>query len=303
MNKNILQFKKVVLFGTLSLALSVLLSVPSGAVDTGSPSESILLSPTSKRYELASGATKRDSFKVVNDGISEFTFFVYARPYSVDNENYDANFDADVTNADAYKWVQFDTTSFQLKPGESTDVSYTIRVPADATPGGHYGVLFAETQPSEQANGTAIAQKKRVGAILYTTVDGNVTTAGKFLGVNVPLFQFSAPLKARQRVSNSGNTDFTVRTNVAVSDVFGGLKYRNEKDVTVLPSTTRAIQNDWPNPAWLGVYKVEQTAKFLDTTRSTTNYVILIPIWVYLTAALLIGARVLYAVVRRKSSK
>ncbi|MDQ5932605.1 MAG: hypothetical protein QG649_690 [Patescibacteria group bacterium] len=302
-NKINISNRSILILGALSLLIGSLFALPVSAVDANVSAESILLSPTNKRYELQSGQTKRDSFKVVNNGGTAYTFFVYARPYSVDNENYDVNFDSDVANADAYKWVQFDTTSFQLKPGDSVDVSYTLRVPENATPGGHYGVLFAETQPAEQNGGTVIAQKKRVGAILYTTVDGTVTRAGKYLGQDVPFFQFSAPLKVRQRISNSGNTDFTVRSSVSVSDIFGGLKYKNEKEATILPAKTRSINNDWPMPAWIGVYKVEQTAQFLDEKRTSTNYVLLIPVWVYITTVLLIGGRVLYAVVQRKSSK
>ena len=266
-------------------------------------SESILLSPTSKRHEVKAGDTKRDSFKIFNDGTIPITFLVYARPYSVANENYEANFDTESRNADAYKWVQFDTTSFDLEPGKSTDVNYTLRVPTDAAPGGHYGVLFAETQPTSNPTGTAIAQKKRVGAILYATVDGELTTSGSFLGADTPLFQSKAPLKIRMRVENKGNSDFIVQNSVRVSDIFGGLKFKNEKESVVLPSTTRAIVNDWANPAWIGVYKVEQTAKFLDTDRSVTKYVVFVPVWVYLAAFILIGARVLYAVAQRKHKK
>lgn len=268
--------------------------------DQKRPSESILLTPTSKRYELNAGATKTDSFKIVNDGSSKLTFIVYARPYAVEGEDYKSNYESDSSNADAYKWVQYEKASFELEPGQSTDVKYTIRVPADAAPGGHYGVLFAETQASGTVNGTTIAQKKRVGAILYAQVNGEVTTSGSFLGSKTPLFQFKAPIEVRQRVKNGGNTDFTVRSGVEVSDLFGGLKYKNDKDAVIFPGTTRAIVNDWVNPAWIGLYKVEQTAVFLDTNRSTVNYVIFVPLWVYITLGLLIGGRILYALAQHK---
>ncbi len=262
--------------------------------------ESILLSPTSKHYELDAGATKRDSFKIVNDGTAKFSFTVYARPYSVNNEEYTPNFETDTKNGDAYKWVQFDQPSYQIDPGKTIEVAYTIRVPENAQPGGHYGVLFAETQPSGQVNGTAIIRKKRVGAILYTTVKGDVTLAGDYIGPDVPFWQFKRPLAASQRVKNNGNTDFSVKHGVVVSDFFGAVKYRSEKEQFVLPDTTRRLVNDWTNPSWIGLYRVELNTQFLDTNASSTHYVLMVPIWAYMVLGLLIGARVLYAVAQRK---
>lgn len=289
----------------VGLLVFSLVPLPVFAASSGSEkiTESILLSPTSKRYELASGATKRDTFKIFNDGQVAFNFVVYARPYSVSDESYAPNFVSDSQNADAYKWVQFDTSSYYLKPGQSVDVQYTLRVPVGATPGGHYGVLFAETQPVQSVEGTAIIRKKRVGAILYATVDGDVKTSGTLKTTDIAPFQFRAPLTIRQRVANNGNTDFEVTSTVQVSDIFGGLKYKSTKKLSVLPSTTRQIVSDWQNPAWIGLYKVDTKAAFLDTNSAATHYVLLVPIWVYITLVILIGARVLYAVAHRKHKK
>lgn len=279
-----------------------LLPVPAFAAETDQSStpESILLSPTSKRYNLDAGSSKRDTFKIINDGKSAFSFVVYARPYSVNDEKYDPDFESDAKNADSYKWVQFDQPSYKIEPGKTIEVGYTIRVPKGAAPGGHYGVLFAETQPSSDVNGTAIIRKKRLGAILYVTVNGDIRRSGAFEGSSIPFLQFKAPLSIKQRVSNSGNTEFAVKHGVTVSDIFGGVKFRAEKEQFVLPDTTRLLVNDWENPSWIGLYKVEQHADFLDIKESSTNYVLIVPIWVYMTLGLLIAGRILYAVGRRR---
>lgn len=262
--------------------------------------ESILLSPASKRYELKAGATTQDKLRVVNDGQVGYDFTVYTRPYSVNDESYVPDFTATAQNADAYKWVTFEKTSYRLEPGAFVEVPYSVRVPANATPGGHYGVIFAETQPSADNSGGSVVRKKRVGSILYATIDGDITTAGKSQGLSVPFFQFNAPLKISERVTNSGNTDFVVSSDVRITDLFGGVKHVAQRESTVLPSTTRQIVNDWQSPSWIGLYKVSHSSKFLDSKTSSTSYVLLVPIWVYLTLGLLIGARILYAVVKRK---
>jgi len=87
---------------------------------------------------------------------------------------------------------------------------------------------------------------------------------------------------------------------VVVSDFFGAVKYRSEKEQFVLPDTTRRLVNDWTNPSWIGLYRVELNTQFLDTNASSTHYVLMVPIWAYMVLGLLIGARVLYAVAQRK---
>jgi hypothetical protein len=265
--------------------------------------ESILLSPSVKRYDFDAGTSRRDSFDILNDGQTAFTFVVYARPYTVKNETYEPDFINGAENSDAYKWVQFDQPSYSIEPGQTVKVNYTVRVPSGAAPGGHYGILFAETQPSSTTTGTSIIRKKRVGAIVYAQVKGAVRTSGKLESTDVPFFQFLAPLKARSTVSNAGNTDFAVKSAVEVRDVFGSLKYGNSKEVSILPSKPREINNDWQNPAWVGLYKVEQTNQFLDTSKTSSGYVLLVPLWVYLVLALLISGRMLYAVLLRRRKK
>ena len=264
--------------------------------------ESILITPVSKRYELKTGTTKTDSVKVFNDGKQDYNFIVYARPYSVSNEAYEPDFVSRPQNADAYKWVQFEKASYFIKAGKSTDVNYTIRVPEGATPGGHYGVLFAETQPSESVSGNAVKRKKRVGAITYVNVEGDIRRSGSVKDMSVPPFQFTPPLKVGQRINNSGNTDFTVDSQVKVFDIFGQQKYNATKQHVVLPGTTRDIRMDWSSPSWIALYRVESSVKFLDTDRMTTSYVLLVPAWVYATLAVLIAGRILYAMANRKKS-
>ena len=97
----------------------------------------ITLSPVDKHYLVSPGETKRDSFKVINDGDSACDFTVYARPYSVGStdQDYTANFTAQPPNADVYQWIQFDKSQYHLKAGQSAEVKYTMRVPKNATPG------------------------------------------------------------------------------------------------------------------------------------------------------------------------
>lgn len=302
-SKGIFRVQAGLLIGLLMVSLIPVEAV--GAAATTPPrteTESILISPVSKRYSIEAGEARNDSLEVVNDGQNEYLFTMYARPYSVSNEDYEPDFTSKNQNADVYRWVQFEQSSFTIKPGETKIVKYTIRVPSSATPGGHYGVIFAETQPDDIASGIAVKRKKRIGSIIYATVKGDISLSGSLKSTSVPFFQSIPPLTSARRIENSGNTDFVVTSNMKVMDAFGSEKFKSVAEHTVLPQTTRNIVSEWPNASWLGFYKVELNTKYLDTNKTTTNYVLMVPLWVYLTLGLLIGVRILYALARRKRS-
>jgi hypothetical protein len=256
--------------------------------------ESIALSPVSKSYNKAAGDVYRDSLTIINDGTVGYDFLMYGRPYSVQDSTYNPNFTQTPSNADVYRWVQFDQTLYHLDPGQSATVDYTVRIPASAAPGGHYGVLFAETQPSD-TTGDSVVRKKRVGTILYATVKGHYQLAGEVVGASIPFLQNRPPLIADTSVKNTGNADFIDTVTHTVSDIFGNQKHQAQKDYPVLPQTTRNIGLAWDGAPWVGFYKTTVQHAYLDKMISTDGYVLILPLWLMMTlGAGLIGG-ILYA--------
>lgn len=290
-------------YGLVALILSLFaLIFGSMSVHAQAPQERITLSPASKLYTVDAGKTITNELTVINDGDVAYDFLVYARPYSVINNQYDnPNFTTTSPRTNLYGWVQFPETKFHIEAGKTVKVPYSIRVPAEAAPGGHYGVIFAETQPtSSQANGNAVLRKKRVGSIIYVTVNGDVKRAGETSGSSIPFWQVQPPLQATVAAKNTGNTHFTDTTQLTVRDVFGRIKYRAVKDYQVLPDTTRTITLTWDKASWFGLYKVETEQKFLGQSVTSEGFVLMMPR--YLPAVLLVILAIggVYAMLRRR---
>lgn len=262
--------------------------------------ESITLSPTNRIYKMDAGSSRTDKLTIVNDGLVDYTFTVYVAPYSVSGDDYDADFSTIRTNTDIETWVRFEKTSYFAKSGETVTVPYTFTVPANATPGGHYGVIFAETQPTGKLDATGVERKKRVGAIIYATVNGEYKMGGKVLILDVPSFQFTSPLKGSATVENSGNADFTTKTSLFVTDLFGNKKYQSEKSYQLLPQTSRKMSLEWPNSPGFGLFKVTAGVQFLDTTETKSSYVLIAPVWSYLVLVIAVLGTVIYFVQRRR---
>ncbi len=259
--------------------------------------ESIVMSPTGKSLDLDAGSSVSGSFKILNDGTTAYDFKVYAAPYSVKSGNYDADFTATPAGADAYTWVTFDKKQYRLEPGQNVDISYTINVPADASPGGHYGVMFAETQPSGKNKSNVVANK-RVGMVLYTAVKGDYIQAGREVETIIPSFKLGGIPSAMMTVENTGNAHFTSRETFRVKNIMGEKVYERTLEHIILPKTTRDIALTWEKGSDLGWYTVETQSVILGKTVSHSGLVFVAPLWFLVIVALVIFG-IIYMLWRR----
>jgi hypothetical protein len=266
------------------------------------PVESITLTPTSKSYKVDAGQTFEDTLTILNDGDTAYDFSVYTAPYAVESGSYNSNFTSTSPSADAYTWIQFKQTMWHAESRQTVKVPYTVHVKNDASPGGHYGVIFAEVQPSS-ADGGTLARKKRVGAIIYATVNGDVRLSGKIAATSLSWYQSSGSLHATVSVQNDGNSDFVADITYQVTDIFGKTKYSSQADYAVLPSTTRDIKLNWADAPWFGLYKARVTTSFLEKTYISESYVLIMPTWLLLLVCGIVFAGGIYAIWRWSGRK
>lgn len=264
--------------------------------------ESMTISPASSKLTVDAGKVVEGKITVVNDGTEPYEFVLYARPYSIVDNQYDSpNFTQVTPATDVYKWLSFPKTKYRIEAGQTITADYTMRVPADAAPGGHYGVIFAETQPTgEQPTGSMILRKKRAGSVMYVTVNGQYKVAGQEKDWSIPFWQPLPPLKTSLSAKNEGNTDFTNTTRLVVKDIFGTTKYDVKKEFQVLPGTTRTMDLEWAEALWFGFYKVETYQEFLDKSYKHEGYVLMMPRFIPFLLVVMIGGGIAYAYLRRR---
>ena len=284
------------------LLVSFMAASSVSAVETSEQKERITLSPSSTELKINAGETSRGTMKVINDGDIAYGFSVYARPYGVTNEQYDPDFTNQESNAGVYKWVQFDQTKYQIQPGQVIEINYTIRAPADAAPGGHYGVLFAETD-ERGLEGTGVARKKRVGNLLYVTVNGTYQTSGLFKEFILPFWQTKNPVVSSARVVNTGNADFRAKVTTTAKDIFGRTKYKYTGDPIVLPDTTRLLEMQWENAPNFGIFNITQTVSFLDQQHEHRGYVLIAPRWAPVVLIIILAAGAAYGILQRRNDR
>lgn len=194
-----------------------------------------------------------------------------------------------------------------LKPKEIKDLAVTIKVPANASPGGYYGIIrFTGTPPDLE--GTGVSLSASLGALVMLRVNGDVkesleieeffaSTDGKKSG---SLFE-STPIKFVERLKNTGNIHEKPAGQIVIKDMFGktvaavniNLPPRN-----ILPASIRKFEQPLDktvigNKKLFGRYTAELKVTYGDDKQTVTEK---ITFWVIpykligiIIAALIVG--------------
>ena len=289
----------------LITAVCLLFSLASPALQAQSRAanqERITLSPAVSRPTLSAGQTARGKIIIINDGTTDYKFLLYARPFSVKGEQYDPNYTEVNKRTEAYQWLQLDRTQFDLAAGERIEVGYTLKVPKDAAGGGHYAVLFAETQPPQ--DGANVARKKRVGSLLYMSVAGDVINNGSLASWQTPFFQPKRPVNATARIKNDGNVHFQADLSVRFSNIFNKKQFELNQELLILPGTTRRVVVSWERAPYFGLFKASGSVKYLNKIEQLpTKYVLLLPYPIIIFLLALVAAVVTRKFIRRNKQK
>lgn len=289
-----------------SLALVLAQGLPVAADEQ--PEYRLQVSPSTLSLDLTPGKTTTTEFKVQNTGTKPFEFKVEVAPYSVIDEAYNANYENTTNYTDLAKWVTFSQTSGEVQPNGSVEITATIDVPKDVPAGGQYAsVLVSMVDDDVNGDGMAIAMTKRIGIVMYSTVEGVTRKEGKIVENKVASFRFSPPISATSLIENTGNVHATATYILQVFPLFSSEEVYSNEDApetrTILPETKRYNEVSWPDAPHLGIFKVKQTVKFLGEEKVTEKVVFLCPIWFLVIILLLIFVIVFWVVSRVRARR
>jgi hypothetical protein len=137
--------------------------------------------------------------------------------------------------------------SLTLIPHEIKTMAITLHIPANASPGGHYGVIrFTATPPELKDTGVSLSAS--LGALMLVTVRGDIheSLATKSFSVNNgggagSLFE-SGPVNFVEELNNTGNVHLQPTGQVSITDMFGKKLADvnvNLPPANILPQSTR----------------------------------------------------------------
>lgn len=151
------------------------------------------------------------------------------------------------------KWINIEPETFDLEPHSQKMIDFTISVPSDGEPGGHYGTILASTTGAGTPGGPMVVGK--VGALLLLQVAGEIKELLWLKSFEAPVFSEYGPIKFANRFENQGTVHLKPRGFISITNWLGKevanlpLIQRN-----ILPNSIRRIETTWDEHWLFGKY-------------------------------------------------
>lgn len=210
-------------------------------------------------YSADPGQKISDHYLVRNTGTTAQSFTVLSTDAFNDEAGEFALLETDAPAEDIGSWVTFaggsNRLQFELAPGQSRLVPFTIAIPAEATPGDHAGGIAASVKtPSGQ-----VTLDRRLGTRMYLRVSGDIQAGLSIAGLSASYVgdwwnPLTGSVRVHYTVENTGNIALASNVSVGASTWFGIPTGGKQGDgiPELLPGGTRTYETDLPGIASWG---------------------------------------------------
>jgi hypothetical protein len=152
--------------------------------------------------------------------------------------------------ASASNWVSVSPSQIVVEPGKFVKTQFTVTVPANADPGGHYLAVFWGIQPPVVSGPAAVAIGAKIGSLVLIGVTGDISEKGELKEFALPEGKIYThlPVEMAFRFFNSGNIHLKPKGDIVVRNLLGGKVATisaNDKEARVLPNQTRQFFATW----------------------------------------------------------
>ena len=204
------------------------------------------------RYEVQGnpGETITKEVTIINEDKADVTYYTSYANFEAQGETGSASFVE--PKDDIGTWMTIDP-KVNLLAGEQKTLKFSIKIPENAEPGGHFGVIFFGTSSENNAESKQLSVSAKTGLLVMLSVSGNVKEGGGLLDFITKDNQFwynSLPVSFVYRFKNDGGDRIKPAGFIKISNtVFIPTKKINANPVNgnILPSSTRKFTVDWIN--------------------------------------------------------
>lgn len=262
-------------FEVLSKILSFIVVVVTMGVlpESISAQESLTLSVTPTLFEIAALPEQewQSSVKVVNSNNFPLTVYVQAVNFAPQNESGHGKFipvlESVTGGSTLAEWIVFEKTSpLEMQPLSSLTIPFTVTIPTDAAPGGHFAAILVGTQPPQNDGALIVRTSQIVSSLFFLRVEGDVIESGSIRTFSVvDSFTEKPHADFELRFENKGNVHLQPQGQITIRNMWG--KERGTIPINmqthfgnVLPNSIRKFEFTWdgaPSIADIGRYTAE----------------------------------------------
>ncbi|MDD5547409.1 MAG: hypothetical protein PHN74_00705 [Candidatus Pacebacteria bacterium] len=219
-------------------------------------SHAITVGPVRMEYSVNPGDIVKGEMLLKNEGGGSRIFYPNLEKFF--EENGQKVFSGE--ESEISKWIKT-AKSVALKPDEQKIIPFSIEVPADASPGGHFAVMWWGNVAPNSEKADQVGVNTRAGILVYLTVSGNTIESGNIgeIRTNYPKSIINKlPVNFVISFENKGNVILKPFGELVIKNFFGvtkGILRVNDKGLIVMPNDKKNLETEWNSDFAFGPYK------------------------------------------------
>lgn len=281
----------------------------------------LTVGPVKLEYSIDPGDSISGQILLLNDREETKTFYaVFEKYIEVDDQKQFIAGESEIAS-----WFEF-PSAVTLGPREQKMIPFTIKVPEDAEPGGHFAVIWWSTAPPVAEPGApGVAIVTRAGILVYLRISGEIDESGQlksFSTSNQKRFLNYLPINFSIVFEATGNVHLKPIGEIKIKNIFGRTREIlkvNEFGLSVLPQSKKTyeatwgpkelvgqkksgffsqLKNEWKGFAF-GFYKAELQLEYgEDKKQAEDGFIFFVIPWRILLIAILVLAVLSFGIVK-----
>ena len=144
------------------------------------------VSPIRAEHQIEAGGSETNVIQVRNAGPKAVRVKAQAQDWQMNRKGEVTFARAGSTPGSLAAWLEINPTDFQVEPGQTKEIRYTLTIPAGAKTGSYHEAIIVEGMPAQPGPPTPkrMAVHGRFGVMIYETV-GKPEIRAKFTDFQV----------------------------------------------------------------------------------------------------------------------
>ncbi len=233
---------------------------------SSTPSTGLAVSPPTFEVNGNPGDTIKNTVKLDNMNTYPVQIAVDRRNFTAIGEEGAVGLTEEETSFSLASWIEVTPPTITLPPKSSQYFSFSIKVPLNAEPGGHFGSLIFRTIPTEKLEGSGASLAQEIGSLVLLRIAGETVESIQIedFTTSKSLYEFG-PVSFVARLKNLGNVHSKPAATITITNALGQqVAYLTLDPKNVLPGATRKLEGTWDTKWRLGRYSATFNASFGD---------------------------------------
>lgn len=271
--------------------------------------QAVTVGPVKLEYSVDPGDIISDQIFLFNETKETKTFYpVFEKYIEVDGKKKFLTGESEIA-----EWFEI-PLSKTLGSNQQTKIPFTLRIPENAEPGGHFAVIWWGAAPPPKEGGEQVSIVTRAGILVYLRVSGEFDESGQLVSFSTKdqkLIFSSRPISFDVVFESTGTVHLKPYGEVQIKNIFGRTKAilevnkdkahvfpKNKRTFNAIWSSSKAgeskgglfggLINEWRNFAF-GLYKANLSLEYgQDVKEVRDDFIFFVIPWRILTLVIVI---------------